>query len=73
MYWTKPLLGAWVWVLIGEWAKWKEHIVSNGRDAHGVLRFGVFRTPAFAKCGGARPTAPGCAAASPERTLRFRM
>ena len=41
-------------------AKWKEQIVSNGRDVHGVLRFGVFRTPAFAKCGGARPIVPGC-------------
>jgi hypothetical protein len=25
MYWTKPLQGVWVWVLIGEWeAKWRE-------------------------------------------------
>ena len=21
MYWTKPLLGVWVWVLIGEWER----------------------------------------------------
>ncbi len=61
MYWTKPLLGAWVWVLIGEWERnGKNKLVSNSRDVHGALRFGVFRTPAFAKCGGARPTVPGC-------------
>jgi hypothetical protein len=30
MYWTKPLLGAWVWVLIGEWER-------NGKNKSSVM------------------------------------
>jgi hypothetical protein len=52
-------------------AKWKEQIVSNGRDVHGVLRFGVFRAPAFAMCGGARPAASGCDGRESTQHLRL--
>jgi hypothetical protein len=53
MYWTKSLQGVWIWVLIGEWERnGKNKSLAMAETCIGVLRFGVFRTPAFAKCGG---------------------
>jgi hypothetical protein len=46
-------------------------IVGNGRDVHRVLRFGVFRAPVFAMCGGARPAASGCDGRKPTPHLRL--
>ena len=52
MYWTKPLLGAWVWVLIGEWERnGKNKSLVMAETCMGSCDLGVFRTPAFAKCG----------------------